>query len=141
MSVKLQPISSIKARLGIELNGRIQRKFQNLCYQYMDKYVPRRDGNLRKEVDLSDPTKIVYEVPYAHYQYEGKVYVMENGKAAYYSPEYGYWSKKGEAKQRSDRDLIYHTAGTGHHWDERMISAEMSDLTDKLQKYIDRGGK
>lgn len=140
MSVKLQPISSIKARLGIEPNGRVQKKFQNLCYEYMNKYVPRRDGSLRREVDLSDPTKIVYEVPYAHYQYEGKLYVMDNGKGAYYSPEYGFWSKKGE-KQRSDRDLVYHTAGTGHHWDERMVSAEMGDLTDKLQKYIDRGGK
>ena len=140
MSVKLNT-STIKASLGIEPNGRVQRKFQNLCYEYMDKYVPRDDGSLRRDVDLSDPTKIVYESPYAHYQYEGKLYVMENGKGAYYSPDYGFWSKKGVAKQSSDRNLVYHTAGTGPYWDERMKSAEMDDVIDKLQKYIDRGAR
>lgn len=140
MPVKLNT-STIKARLGIEPNGRVQRYFQDTCYRYMDKYVPRDDGNLRRNVDLSDPTKIVYESPYAHYQYEGKLYVMDNGKGAYYSPEYGFWSKKGVAKQPTNIDLVYHTAGTGHHWDERMKSAEMDDVINKVQKYIDRGAK
>lgn len=140
MPVKLNT-STIKARLGIEPNGRVQKYFQDTCYRYMDKYVPRDDGNLGRNVDLSDPTKIVYESPYAHYQYEGKLYVMDNGKGAYYSPEYGFWSKKGVAKQPTNIDLVYHTAGTGHHWDERMKSAEMDDVIDKVQKYIDRGAK
>ena len=140
MPVRLNT-STIKARLGIEPNGRVQRYFQDTCYRYMNEYVPRDDGNLRRNVDLSDPTKIVYESPYAHYQYEGKLYVMENGKGAYYSPDYGFWSKKGVAKQPTNIDLVYHTVGTGHHWDERMKSAEMDDVIDKVQKYIDRGAK
>ena len=140
MPVRLNT-STIKARLGIEPNGRVQKYFQDTCYRYMDKYVPRDDGNLRRNVDLSDSTKIVYESPYAHYQYEGKLYVMENGKGAYYSPDYGFWSVKGVAKQPTNIDLVYHTAGTGHHWDERMKSAEMDDVIDKVQKYIDRGAK
>lgn len=139
MPVKMQPTSSIKAHLGIEPNGRVQKKFQSLCYRYMDKYVPRYEGNLRKNVDLSDPTQIVYNSPYAHYQYEGKLYVMDNGKGAYYSPKYGFWSDKGVAKHNSGKDLIYHTAGTGDHWDKRMVSAEMGDLVKELQAYIDRG--
>lgn len=141
MPLKMKPTSQIKARLGIEPNGRVQRKFQNLCYRYMDKYVPRRDGNLRKNVDLSDPTRIVYNSPYAHYQYQGNLYVMENGKGAYYSPKYGFWSDKDKAKTNSGRALTYHTAGTGDHWDKRMVSAEMGDLVKKLQDYIDRGAK
>lgn len=140
MPVRLNT-STIKARLGIEPNGRVQKYFQDTCYRYMDKYVPKRDGSLRREVDLSDPTKIVYEVPYAHYQYEGKLYVMENGKGAYYSPDYGFWSEKGVAKQPTNIDLVYHTAGTGPHWDERMKSAEMDNVIDKVQKYVDRGAK
>lgn len=141
MPVKLNT-STIKARLGIEPNGRVQKYFQETCYRYMDKYVPRDDGNLRRDVDLSDSSKIVYESPYAHYQYEGKLYVMENGKGAYYSPDYGFWSKK--PKHDSGKMMTeesYTTAGTGHHWDERMKSAEMDDVIDKLQKYIDRGAK
>ena len=115
-SVELKPVGVIKARLGIEPNGRVQRKFQNLCYQYMDKYVPRRDGNLRREVDLSNPTQIVYEMPYAHAQYVGFT--------------------KGPVNPAN-----YTTPGTGPYWDERMKSAEMDSLVKDLQKFVDRGGK
>jgi hypothetical protein len=127
--------SEIKARLGITPSGRVQKKFQNLCYRYMDKYVPRREGFLRELVDLSDPTQIVYISPYAHYQYEGKLYVMDNGKGAYYSPKYGFWSDKGKPKHNSGKDLIYHTAGTGDHWDKRMVSAEMPIVVKEVQRY------
>lgn len=141
MSVKIQPTSVIKARLGIDPNGAVQKKFQSLCHRYMDKYVPRRDGTLRELVDLSDPTQIVYISPYAHYQYEGKLYVMDNEKGAYYSPSYGFWSDKGVPKHDSGRMLTYHTEGTGPHWDKRMVSAEMGSLIKELQDYIDRGAK
>ena len=140
MPVKLKPTSEIKARLGLEPNGRVQKFFTNTCYKHMDKYVPQRDGNLRTIVDVK-PDSITYESPYAHYQYEGKKYVMDNGKSAYYSPDYGFWSKKGEKKHDSGEKLIYHTAGTGHHWDERMKSAEMQDVVKEVQDYINRGGK
>ena len=139
MPVKMRPTGEIKARLGITPSGRVQKKFQSLCYRYMDKYVPRREGFLRELVDLSNPTEIVYISPYAHYQYEGKLYVMDNGKGAYYSPKYGFWSDKGKPKHNSGKDLIYHTGGTGDHWDKRMVSAEMGDLVKDLQAYIDRG--
>ena len=141
MPVELKPASEIKARLGIEPNGRVQKFFTSTCAKHMDKYVPMRNGNLRTNVDIQ-PDSITYESPYAHYQYEGKLYVMENGKGAYYSPDYGFWSKKGVAKQPSNRDLVYHTSGTGHHWDKRMVSAEMQDVVKEVQDYFNkRGGK
>jgi len=91
--MKMKPISQIKADLGINPGGRVQRFFTDTCAKHMDKYVPLGDtGNLRdithKEVD-----SITYEMPYAHYQYIGKLYVMDNGKGAYYNPDYGFWSK------------------------------------------------
>ena len=140
MSVKMKPVSVIKARLGIEPNGRVQKFFTSTCAKHMDKYVPMRNGDLRSNVDIQADS-ITYESPYAHYQYEGKKYVMDNGKSAYYSPDYGFWSKKGEKKHDSGEKLIYHTAGTGHHWDERMKSAEMQDVIKEVQDYINRGGK
>ena len=93
----MQPTSVIKARLGIEPNGRVQRYFQKRCKDYMDKYVPREDGNLRKNVDLSNPNLIVYQSPYAHYMYEGKVMgpnipITENGNII------GWFSPKGKRK-------------------------------------------
>ena len=131
MSVKINPTSEIKARLGLEPNGRVQRYFQNACYRYMDKYVPRRDGNLRKNVDLTDPNYIVYKSPYAHYMYEGKTMVdAETGSA---------WARKGTRKVYDGGNIQYHTGGTGDHWDERMKSAEMNDLVKEVQDFI--GGK
>ena len=138
MPVKLKPTSEIKVRLGLEPNGRVQKFFTNTCYKHMNKYVPQRDGNLRTIVDIQ-PDSITYESPYAQYQYYGKKMVMSNGKSAYYSPDYGFWSKKGEKKTLTDEDLVYHTPGTGSYWDKKMVSAEMEQVVQEVQDYI--GGK
>lgn len=141
MEVRFKPVGEIKARLGIEPNGRVQRYFQDACYRYMDKYVPREDGNLRKNVDLSNPNYIVYQSPYAHYMYEGKVMgpnIPIKNEAGEIT---GYFSPKGKPKHYTGEPIIYHTAGTGDHWDERMKSAEMDDLIDEVQNFVNRGGR
>lgn len=138
--VKLASLDKIKKRLGVEPNGRIQKFLTNTCYLHMDKYVPYEIGNLRTNVDVQSD-KIIYESPYARYQYHGKKMVMENGKSAYYSPDYGFWSKKGGKKTLTDEDLIYHTSGTGSYWDRKMVSAEMNKVVKEVQNEINKGGK
>ncbi len=112
MPVKLKPTSQIKARLGIEPNGRVQKFLTNTCYKHMDKYVPRDEGNLRTIVDIKSDS-ITYESPYAKYQYYG---VSKNGKP-----------------------LNYRTPGTGDYWDKRMVSAEMQNVVEEVQNYV--GGR
>lgn len=112
MPVRLKPTSQIKARLGVDPSGRVQKFFTNTCYRYMDKYVPYREGNLRSIVDVED-THITYESPYAKYQYYG---VSKNGEP-----------------------LNYRTPGTGDYWDKRMVSAEIKDVIKETEKYM--GGK
>ena len=114
MPVKIQPTSRIKARLGLEPNGRVQRYFTERCYAYMDKYVPKDNGDLRTIVDIQ-PDSITYESPYARYQYYG---VREDG---------------------THKVQHYTTAGTGPYWDKKMVSAEMKDLVKEVQDYV--GGK
>ncbi len=114
MPVKLKPTSTIKARLGIEPNGRVQKFFTNTCYKHMDKYVPMDEGNLRTNNDIQ-PSTITYESPYARYQYYG---VREDG---------------------THQVQHYTTPGTGPYWDKRMWSAEKQDVIKEVQKYI--GGK
>ena len=114
MPVKIKPTSEIKARLGLEPNGRVQKFFQNTCYKHMDKYVPMDNGDLRTVVDLINPEYIIYEMPYARYQYYG---VREDG---------------------SHKVVNYTTAGTGPYWDKRMVSAEMQDIVKEVQDYIRR---
>lgn len=116
MPVKLKPTSIIKANLGIEPNGRVQKFFTNACYKHMDKYVPMDKGDLRTIVDLQS-NAITYEMPYAHYQYYG---MREDGT-------------------RSVQN--YTTPGTGPYWDKRMVSAEMQDVVREVQNYVNRGGK
>lgn len=112
MPVNIQPASVIKAQLGLEPNGRVQKFLTNTCYKHMDKYVPRDKGDLRTNVSLQ-PDSITYESPYANYQYKG---VSKSGKP-----------------------LNYKTPGTGDYWDKRMVSAEMQDVVREVQKFV--GGK
>ena len=109
----LKPISEIKADLGIEPNGKVQKYFTERCYQHMDKYVPKDTGNLRENVIL-DSDSITYQSLYAHAQYVGYT--------------------KGPV-------LNYTTPGTGPYWDKRMVSAEIQDVVKECQAFINRGGK
>lgn len=69
----LKPISEIKADLGIEPNGKVQKYFTERCYQHMDKYVPKDTGMLRENVVIENDS-ITYQSPYAHAQYVGIVH-------------------------------------------------------------------
>ena len=69
----LKPISEIKADLGIEPNGKVQKYFTERCYQHMDKYVPKDTGVLRETV-VKGTDYIKYNTPYAHAQYVGIVH-------------------------------------------------------------------
>jgi len=111
MPVKLKPTSVIKARLGIEPNGRVQRFFTQTCRKHMDKYVPMDEGNLRTIVSTGI-NYITYKSPYAHAQYIGYT--------------------KGPVKN-------YTTAGTGPYWDKRMVSAEMDKVEQEVRMFV--GGK
>lgn len=110
--MKLNPISEIKGRLGIEPNGKVQKFFTDTCYKHMDKYVPKDIGNLRDNVDKG-ADYITYESSYAHAQYVGIVHGSEVKN--------------------------YTTGGTGPYWDKKMVTAEMQDVVKEVQEYVNRG--
>ena len=60
----LRPISEIKADLGIEPNGKVQKYFTERCYQHMDKYVPKDTGALRETV-VKETDYIKYNMPFS----------------------------------------------------------------------------
>lgn len=70
----LKPISEIKANLGLEPNGRVQKFFTNTCKNHMDKYVPMADTKQLRENVLIESDNITYQSSYAHAQYIGKVH-------------------------------------------------------------------
>ena len=127
MPVTIKPISQIKVRLGIEPNGRVQKFFTQTCAIHMDKYVPFDEGTLATRVIANgqptnnvQPSWIIYDVPYARYQYRG---MREDGT-----------HKINEA----NRNRTYHPLATSY-WDKHMVSAEMKDVVKEVQDYV--GGK
>ena len=103
--MRLNPISQIKADLGIDVNGKVQKFFTDTCAKHMDKYIPKDTGALRTIVDKGS-NYITYENEYAHYQYVNQ-FPEEN----------------------------YTTPGTGPYWDKRMVSAEMPIVIKEVQRY------
>lgn len=113
MSIKLLPVNTIKANLGIEPNGKVQNFFTYTCYRYMDKYVPMDKGSLRTIVDLQNDS-ITYMSPYASYQYYG----MRADGTHVINPE------------------NYTTPGTGPYWDQLMISADFDNVIDEVRQMM-----
>ena len=115
MKVKMQPTSAIIKHLGIDPNGKVQKYFTKRCADYMDKFVPYDEGNLADY--RIDGNKIIYQQPYAKYQYYG---ISKSGKPLNYS----------KAK---------HELATSY-WDRAMVSANMNDIVDEIQNEF-FGGK
>lgn len=143
MQVKLESTSVIKAKLGLNNNGRVQQYFTKACAEHMDKYVPLDSGGLAYDNRHILPDKIIYESPYAHYMYEGKVMgpnipIKENGVII------GWFSKS--PKYYTGKDIDYSKSiARGHdyagpHWDQRMWTAEKNEVIKETENYMKRGG-
>ena len=102
--VKIKPANTIKTRLGVEPNGKAHKLFTQRCYDHMRKYVPGGEkGDLAKNVAVTS-SYIVFMSPYAHYQYTGKLYVdPDYNIGAFYSPKYGFWSRRDVKKIKYHR--------------------------------------
>lgn len=56
-------------------------------------------------------------VPYGHYQHEGIMYADPiTGKGAFYSPEYGFWSRPDVPKVKTTRLLNYSSPEAKRQW-------------------------
>ena len=64
MPVKMQPTSVIKARLGIEPNGRVHKFFTHTCRIHNDKYVSITSSNSLFLASVVDFCGVPYEILY-----------------------------------------------------------------------------
>ena len=127
---------AVKKRLGFGVNSEVQRLFTNECAREMNEFVPKDIGILRMLIDIGYDY-IEYQSPYAHYQYIGEKYVDPiTLKGAFYSPDYGFWSRPNTEKIPSGIPLNYHTPGTGNYWDKRMWTAKGEDIIKTIEKEI-----
>ena len=100
MKAKIEPTSVIKVKLGIDPQGSVLKKLTKSCAEHMEKYVPKKTGQLRENIHV-EPGLIIYQSDYAMYQYRGYT--------------------RGPVRN-------YTTPGTGPYWDKRMVSAELNDV-------------
>ena len=108
----------------------------NEAKRLMDPYVPADSlflaQNVRTYVE-NDAGIVEYMSPYAHYQFEGELYVSSVTGSS--------WSK-GEYKMPAGRELRHskfrHPLATSH-WDKAMRTARKDDLVRAYQNYLNGG--
>jgi hypothetical protein len=112
----------------------------------VQKYIPVDTGALRSDTnvlnEISEPgivccTPDMDTHPYAHYMYEGEVYVdPQTGKGAFYDPNYGFWSRPGVGKVPSGRPIQYTQPSAVSHWDEAAIKNHEKQWVDVVKRAL-----
>ena len=136
----MSQILKVKAKVDVDaIKGKVSQLLEDkqlklsihqLLYKMCDPYVPMQTGMLAQaRVEITDEY-VRYAQPYAHYQYEGILYLVENGSA---------WAKAGEEKYPSDRMLVHskemHPKAT-RHWDKVMLAEQGQVFLQQVQALI-----
>lgn len=100
-------------------------------FDYCAPYVPMDSGMLSQTVDIT-PKYVHYKQPYAHFQYEGLVFVDERGST---------YAKKDHSKHATSTPLKYskdeHHLATSH-WEKAMMVAKGDDFCKTIENYLKR---
>lgn len=143
LDARLDP-EDILCAYGLEPHGRVQRTIDQKVIDYCRPYVPASpDRTLEFSAQLSTDIgsgEVIWNTPYAHYQYMGIVYgpnfqVLIKGALE-------WRSYKGRPKHPTDKKLTYDTAQNplaGPHWFERMKADRLNDILDEARRVAIQG--
>jgi hypothetical protein len=113
---------------------RAQLALDTQVWEDVQKYMPIDTGDLIQKTNALNAVESgkVYLYPldseYGHYQYTGIVYVDPVYKVgAFYSPNYGFWSRPGVKKEPSDRRLTYSNPKATADWGQTAINNHLKD--------------
>ncbi len=116
---------------AVEIPESVQKMFANELLKLSDPYTPFASGVLKDSGRVTEGGKAIeYNTPYANYLYHGKLMVdPKTRKGAFYSPDYGFWSRPGVPKELTDRDLQFQGAPQrGAFWVQRAFEANTDAL-------------
>ena len=111
-------------------------------------YMPMVTGTLIKlsqahSESVMDQGELVYPGPYAHYLWEGVLYVdPEYGVGAFYNEDFGFWSRPGVTKVETDTPLKFNqeaNPNAGPRWVERAAADLMPSWVQEMQRHADAG--
>jgi len=131
--------------VGLNKRGKAQCVIDSFVLYHSEPYVPGRHIH-EQGINATDigSGKVIWNSPDANYLYEGKLMVDPiTLKGAFFSPNYGFWSRPKTQKTMDpqNRNLHYHGGGLrDKKWFDRMINEEMNDLIEEVQNIVN-GGK
>ncbi len=100
-------------------------------HAYCSDYVPMDSGMLDQTVDIT-PEYVHYKSPYAHFQWEGVVFVDERG-STYALPNHSKYPTSTHLHYSTDR----HPLATSH-WEAAAMAAHKGDLCKDIEAYLRR---
>ena len=123
------------------INDKVRLFASDTWAKYFKKYTPMESGTLGSTY-ITEPGKVTYTSDYAHYQWEGKLYVDPiTHKGAFYDPNYGFWSRPGVTKIPSNKSLVYSkdkNPGATSHWEVPAQENYKSQVAQEIEDYIKR---
>lgn len=137
LNVNLEP-NDLLVAYGLEKGGRVQRFIDQKVIDSCTPYVPA-SPNRTLEFSAQVSTEIgsglvVWNTPYARYQYYGFVMTDEAGRT---------WVGPGETKPViTDRPLTYDTSQNtmaGSHWFERAKADNLTEWLDEARRVMIQG--
>jgi hypothetical protein len=99
--------------------------------KYFKKYTPMDSGTLGSTYE-TEPGKVTYTTPYAHFQWYGEVMVDDRGST---------WAKPRTSKHYAGRNLVYSkekNAKATSHWEEAAQKDCSSKVAAEVSDYIRR---
>jgi len=128
--------------VGLNEGGRVQYFIDQFVFNHSEPYLPGK--HIHKDSEASNQFgrgMVIWNTSDANYSYEEKLMVDPiTLKGAFFSPNYGYWSRPETEKimDPQGRNLVFQGGGKrGGHWFDRMIEDEMDDLLSDVKNIID----
>lgn len=138
VKVDVSEVQKVLERHGLEKGGRVQAFFTSEIMRTSDPYVPFSSGPLKNTARMTpDKDGIVYNQPYSRVHWYGKLMVDPvTKKGAFFSPEYGFWSRPDVKKEKSERDMQYQGAPLrGPKWVERCWIDNKDDIIKSTEEF------
>ena len=137
LKVEMKSMQEILQNHGLQDGGPVQKLVDSECMRYMSDYMPRRQAGELEHVMVAATTIGSGEIdtpgPFAHYLYEGILYVSPTTGSA--------WAKKNEIKVPTGKELTYNGAPMrGKKWFERMKADHKEDIIQSARKALSKGG-
>lgn len=114
--------NKILAGRGLGNSNKVRKYVASEVKRLSGPYTPFQQGELMKAQIASDGSHLLYEGPYAHYQWVGKVMAGR------------------PPKKYTGDDLTYNGAPMrGARWTERMLIDKRAEIENNVEKFIARG--